>query len=279
VRKSFRLHTKRPVESRAIIFPGNRRRQFHQLAFGEIRLQRRKQFIRNFRWRAGERGGKSHYILFCFREIRAGFELCYVDQLLFRESFFFSAHGRMNVNSKRTPHQHRCFQHRQALQARRQHPFRFRIHRHAHKLTQQPRVIRQNFRSFRNMAIFSFPEPVNQPHMPGRLFRLYSTDARQMSPPHFFTAQHQRPLIPSHIRFRCFFRRFAPTLQTGSVRHLWAISCAIWCPAIRAGPPSAVHGLLRTAECRRKSTLDPNGLPQLRPPLNRRSANDCPGLK
>jgi hypothetical protein len=74
VRKSF-LYTKRPVESRAIIFPRNRRRQFHQLALGKIPLQRRKQFIRNFRRRAGERGGKSHYILFRFREIRAGFEL------------------------------------------------------------------------------------------------------------------------------------------------------------------------------------------------------------
>src|SRR5579863_1837703 len=50
-------------------------------------------------------------------------------------------------------------------------------------------------------------------------------------------------------------------------------------PAICAGPLSAAHDLLRTAECRRKSTLDPNGLPQSRPPLNRRSAIDCPSLK
>ena len=186
VRKSFRLHTKRPVESRAIIFPGHRRSQFHQLALGKFVPQRRKQFIGNFRWRSGERGGKSHYILFHFREIRAGFELRHAHQLLFRESLVFSAHGRMNVNSKRTSHQHRRFQHRKALQTRRQRPFRFRIHRHAHKLTQQPRVIRQNFRSLRNMPLLSFPKPVNQPHVPWRLFRLYSTDARHMNPPHFF---------------------------------------------------------------------------------------------
>ena len=172
VRKPIRLHIKGPVESGAIIFPRNCRCQFYELALGKVSLKRGKQFIGNVGRRLGERGAKSHHILFRLREIRAGLKLRHVHQLLFRESLAFPAHGRMKVNSKRAANKHGGLQHRQALQTRRQRPFRFRIFRHAHVLTQQPRFIGQNFRSLRNLPILSLPKPINQPHVPWRLFRL-----------------------------------------------------------------------------------------------------------
>ena len=69
-------------------------------------VQRGVQFIGNVGGREGERGGKAKNDLFALVEMRTGFELRDVAQLLFGD-LRFSADGRVDVNSKRTPNYQR----------------------------------------------------------------------------------------------------------------------------------------------------------------------------
>ena len=69
-------------------------------------MQRGVQLIGNVGGREGERSGKAKNGLFALVEMWTGFELRDVAQLLFGD-LRFSADGRVDVNSKRTPN-HQC---------------------------------------------------------------------------------------------------------------------------------------------------------------------------
>lgn len=83
-----------------------------------------------FRRRAGKGGGKAKDILFVVAEMRARLKSPNIAELFFDNRVFFSADGRMNVNSKRAADEHRRLEHRQSLQPRSHFALRFDVHVH-----------------------------------------------------------------------------------------------------------------------------------------------------
>ena len=81
-------------------------------------VQRGVQFIGNVGGREGERGGKAKNGLLALAEMRTGFELRDVAQLLFGD-LCSSADSRVDVNSKRTPNHQRDLELGEFFQAHR----------------------------------------------------------------------------------------------------------------------------------------------------------------
>jgi hypothetical protein len=90
------------IETGTRIFPGDDGRKFDQLAFGELLAERRIEFIGDVGRNPGEHGGEFQDSLFACVKMRTGFESRQILKLLLSDPVF-SAHGRVDVNSKRTP--------------------------------------------------------------------------------------------------------------------------------------------------------------------------------
>jgi len=93
------------VEARAVIFPTDDRGEFNELALGKEATEGCIEFVGNIGGRAGQSGGETEHRFFAVIKMGAGFELRDVVKLLLGDALF-SAHGRMDVNSKRTADQH-----------------------------------------------------------------------------------------------------------------------------------------------------------------------------
>lgn len=183
--KTAGFNAEHTVESGLKVLPCNCRSQLHELAFGEITPQRREQFIGNLSGGPGQRHGRAHYILFSFSKLRAGLKLREIVELLVSELSIFSANGRMNVDSKRAPHEHGRFEHRKAFEPRRQRAALLLQHVHSHELAQKRRVQCQYFHSCRHLSDGAPCEPVNQSNVPRCLFRfdtIYTRHAILPSP-------------------------------------------------------------------------------------------------
>jgi hypothetical protein len=99
--EAFRLDVVDAVETGARIFPGDDGRQFDQLALGEMTTQGGVEFVGDVGGRAGELCGEAKDDFFDVVEVGAGLESRQVLKLLLGDALF-SAHGRVNVDSKRT---------------------------------------------------------------------------------------------------------------------------------------------------------------------------------
>lgn len=90
------------IETGTRIFPGDHGCQFDQLALGELLAERGIEFIGDVGRNPGEHGGELQHSLFACVKMRTQFESGQILKLLLGDAVF-SAHGRVNVNSKRTP--------------------------------------------------------------------------------------------------------------------------------------------------------------------------------
>jgi len=98
--EAFGGDVKGTIKTRARVFPGDDGGEFHELTLGELSAQGGVEVVRDVRGGAGQRDGEVQDELLLFVEIRAGFELRNVVELLLGDSGF-SADGRVNVDSKR----------------------------------------------------------------------------------------------------------------------------------------------------------------------------------
>jgi hypothetical protein len=113
--EAFGFDGKGPVEAGAGVFPGDDGSQLDQLALGEVSAEQGIQLVGNVRRGARQSCSEAQHYFLLIIEMRAGFELRQILKLLLADAFF-SAHGRMNVNSKRAPHHQRHFQLRDFFQ-------------------------------------------------------------------------------------------------------------------------------------------------------------------
>ena len=90
------------IETGTRIFPGDDGRKFDQLAVGELLAERRIEFIGDVGRNPGEHGGELQHSVFACVKMGTRFEPRQILKLLLGDAVF-SAHGRVNVNSKRTP--------------------------------------------------------------------------------------------------------------------------------------------------------------------------------
>jgi hypothetical protein len=102
------LDGKCTVESSPVIFPRDRRAQFDQFALRKTIAKHGEKIVGHIRGRSRESHSKTQNELFILIEIRAGPKLRQIPQLLLRDSGF-SAHGRMDVDSKWTTNHCRNF--------------------------------------------------------------------------------------------------------------------------------------------------------------------------
>ena len=123
-------------------------------------MQRSVQFIGNFGGREGERGGKAKNDLFALVEMRTGFELRDVAQLLFGD-LRFSADGRVDVNSKRAPNHQRDLELREFFQAHRNRAPGSGVEVYADGPPKVFRVESSNAHAAGNAAEGAFREPEN----------------------------------------------------------------------------------------------------------------------
>jgi hypothetical protein len=89
------------IETGAGVFPGDDRGQFDELGLGKVLAECRVEFVGDVGWGAGEGHSQVKDGFFAGIEVRAGFELREVLELVFGDAGC-SAHGRMDINSKRT---------------------------------------------------------------------------------------------------------------------------------------------------------------------------------
>jgi hypothetical protein len=101
-----------PVEAGAGVFPGDHGAEFDELPLGEALTQGGVKFVGDIAGRAGECGGKAENGFFGVIEVGARFELRQVVKLLLGDAFF-SADGRVNVDSKGATDHQRDFELRQ----------------------------------------------------------------------------------------------------------------------------------------------------------------------
>jgi len=114
LRKSLRLHAKRVIKTRAVIFPRQSRCQFHQLRVRELLPQLCKQRVRHLDRRQRHRIRVLQNQPFDFRKPCAAFVLRQRHYLVLRNPSR-SADRRTDVNSKWAPHQRGYPQLRQIL--------------------------------------------------------------------------------------------------------------------------------------------------------------------
>ena len=93
------------VEARTVIFPGNRGGEFDEFALREVIPQRSVEFVGDGGRRTRHVRGETKDEFFAFVKVRAGVELGEVAKLWLGDAFF-SADGRVDVDSKRTAHHH-----------------------------------------------------------------------------------------------------------------------------------------------------------------------------
>jgi hypothetical protein len=89
------------IKTSTRIFPGDHRSEFNELAIGEVGAQGGVEFVGDVGGRAGQVCREAQGDFFEFVEIGAGLESRNVLKLLLGDAFF-SAHGRVNVDSKGT---------------------------------------------------------------------------------------------------------------------------------------------------------------------------------
>lgn len=102
-REAFGGDGESAVEASAMILPGDDGGELDKLTLGEVLAQGGVEFVGDSSGCARERGGETKDSLFALVKMRAGFKLRDVVQLLFGD-VFFSANGRVDVNSKRAAH-------------------------------------------------------------------------------------------------------------------------------------------------------------------------------
>ena len=98
-----------------MVLPRDGRCQFYQLRFTDFSTQAGKELVVHGRWGPGYCDGELQYQLFPRVERWALFKTREIVQLRFRDSGL-SAHGRMDIDSKRAPNQRGHFQLHQFLQ-------------------------------------------------------------------------------------------------------------------------------------------------------------------
>jgi hypothetical protein len=91
------------VEAGAGIFPGDDGGEFDELGLGKMLAQGGVEFVGDGGWIAGHGDGKPKNSFFAVVKMGTGFKLRDVLQLLFGDAGS-SAHGRMDINSKRAAH-------------------------------------------------------------------------------------------------------------------------------------------------------------------------------
>jgi hypothetical protein len=114
-----RFNSERPIESRAAVLPTDDGAQFGELAFRKLCAQGRIESVGNIGGGARKRDRQLQSEFFARVEMRAGFELGEIAKLILSEAGS-SAHGRMNVNSKRAADHHGHLQLSQFLDGQRQ---------------------------------------------------------------------------------------------------------------------------------------------------------------
>jgi hypothetical protein len=97
------------VKTSAGIFPSDYGSEFDELTFGEVLAERGVEFIGDVGGNASEIDGEAKDHFFHVVEIGAGFELTQIVKLLFGDAGF-SAHGRVDIDSKRTANEHGHFE-------------------------------------------------------------------------------------------------------------------------------------------------------------------------
>jgi len=102
LRKTFGSNGKGTVEAGARIFPADNGGEFDKLALRKMPPQLYIEVVWYIGWCLRHGHGKPKNDLLLIVEILAGFELSDIVQLVFGDSGF-SAHGRVNVDSKRAP--------------------------------------------------------------------------------------------------------------------------------------------------------------------------------
>jgi len=111
----LRFYSERMVVSRPVVLPCNRRRQFHQSRLGETLTQTREQRVRNFHRNSRHRVRVLQHQSLKLGKVKVGSITVQIRNLLARDPML-SAHGRADVDSKRTADQRGHAQFGKALQ-------------------------------------------------------------------------------------------------------------------------------------------------------------------
>jgi hypothetical protein len=145
------------VETGAGIFPGDYRSEFDELALGEVLTERGVEFVGDVGGNASEIGGEAQDRFFDIVEIGAGFELTQIVELLFGDARF-SAHGRVDIDSKGTANEHGHFELGEFFQVERNGALGSGIHVEASSETEVFGVKGANGHTCRKLAYGSFGE-------------------------------------------------------------------------------------------------------------------------
>ena len=149
------------VKTGAGVFPGNDGGEFDELGFGEVMAKGGIELVFHGGRGAGHGDGQAEYGFFLVIVLRAGFKVREIVQLVFGDAGF-SAHGRVDVNSKRTAYYQRYFELCKFLQMHRDNTFRNAIEIHAERVVEVFRDKSANPRSERNVAEPALCKPENQ---------------------------------------------------------------------------------------------------------------------
>jgi hypothetical protein len=149
--EAFRLDVVDAVETSARVFPGNDSGEFNKLAFREVGAQGGVEFVGDVGGRAGELCGEAKDDFFDVVEVGAGLESPEVLKLLLGDALF-SAHGRVDVDSKRTTDHQGDFELGEFFEMKRDHAFACGVHVEPDGVAQVFAVEGANARSERNAA-------------------------------------------------------------------------------------------------------------------------------